>query len=557
MTTFYTNAPNSVFFNRCVHPAFREAPVMSRFRTPSDGSVTSTCHTMLEEAISVWRRRAVAQVPYGSAHESIGCITAALELRKDSLELLLLRAALHIAWGDLAAAEVDASTCAALYQGRPDVYYVRGWARAGLNNVSGAEADLRTCILMLHPSDPNRHNQEQELWALLQWAPQVPEQQRAAAIQASAARLAQADQLAWEALAHGNQVFSEWYLAAAAQQVVSGPQRPPGLPRCPRPASRPAPERSLQLCSAAASKEGSPTSEAGTTPAAAHKEAHSKTLSPVKTATADELCTAAPDGAKAAPTTDPISPNTVLPGPLRKPTTRPASSRADTADDVSASLAASSAPTGAGRRTTSAADLAADVDSLISTCNYLSHEKQPLSSAELSRPAPLEICPGLRKLGSSDGSAESSPALSAGGCAGDDGLDVSGAEDDVSDRVVMKSSLRASAPAFMPAAGFSPLEPDTAAAVDGSRADGAVAGYGASAEPAKEQLLEQQPLSESSGPDLALAVALADMDSESPALDLALAAASSGASAEPAKKQRSKSKTNNAQKKRKGRKGRT
>ncbi len=65
------------------------------------------------QAISVWRRRAVAQVPYGSAHESIGCITAALELRKDSLELLLLRAALHIAWGDLAAA-VRHPPCASL-----------------------------------------------------------------------------------------------------------------------------------------------------------------------------------------------------------------------------------------------------------------------------------------------------------------------------------------------------------------------------------------------------------------------------------------------------------
>ncbi len=70
----------------------------------------------------------------------------------------------------------------------------------------------------------------------------------------------------------------------------------------------------------------------------------------------------------------------VLPGPLRKPPTRPASSRADTADDVSASLAASSAPTSAGRRTTPADDLAADVDSLISTCNYLSHEKQVTSA---------------------------------------------------------------------------------------------------------------------------------------------------------------------------------
>ncbi len=117
---------------------------------------------------------------------------------------------------------------------------------------------------------------------------------------------------------------------------------------------------------------------------------------------------------------------------------------------------------------------------------------QPLSSAELPHPAPLEICPGLRKLERSDGSAESSPALSAGGCAGAGELDVSSAEDDVSDRVVMKSSLRASAPAFMPAAGFSPLELDTAAAADGSRPDGAAAGFGASAEPAKEQLLEQQ-----------------------------------------------------------------
>lgn len=49
MTTFYSNAPNSVFFYRCVRPAFIEAPVMSRFRTPSDDSVTSACHTMIEE----------------------------------------------------------------------------------------------------------------------------------------------------------------------------------------------------------------------------------------------------------------------------------------------------------------------------------------------------------------------------------------------------------------------------------------------------------------------------------------------------------------------------
>ncbi|EIE21774.1 hypothetical protein COCSUDRAFT_56221 [Coccomyxa subellipsoidea C-169] len=186
--------------------------------------------------IAVYRKNAVQQVRDGFYALAVGSLTSALALLPNSVELLTERAVLHICSGDPAAAELDTSMALALDDSSADATYFRAQARNRTGNIWGAEADWHRCLLLarLQENEALTVMTEQDLVGaeeyvadIERWRAMTGEagymKMRAEIQEASAAREAQAAEMAKEALAQG--AFLAWQrfsaFARRQQEAVS------------------------------------------------------------------------------------------------------------------------------------------------------------------------------------------------------------------------------------------------------------------------------------------------------------------------------------------------
>ncbi|KAK9918061.1 hypothetical protein WJX75_000872 [Coccomyxa subellipsoidea] len=134
-----------------------EAPVTRSFTDPE----TLMYLAAVEEKIELLRWKAREELPDGSEDVAISHLTHALELKPDSPQLLLNRALFHMCREDTDAAELEASTALALDPALAEGYYWRACARAEAGHLSGAAADMRSCVGKLQHAERKRVAQQE------------------------------------------------------------------------------------------------------------------------------------------------------------------------------------------------------------------------------------------------------------------------------------------------------------------------------------------------------------------------------------------------------------